>query len=370
MFAAPICQKAGMRSCSARWRRNAGLGPDGRPDDRHLLPPFPGTRRMFAARRTRFHRALKVGAAVSRISTVTRAEAKSGRSGAFVLLTIAHEISGPAGLAVTEHRNVVYREAAAPECRSGAAGRGARARRNRGMVASARHRPLLLLRYSAITFNAHRIHYDLDYPRCVEGYPALVMNGGLTALLLIETARAICGARSPLTPPAPRARCSRASASPSTGASTGTALPCGPADPAAGSHTGSMSHWRSRRHERRPARRHPRHRSHHGGGRSTATLNLADLGADVIKVEAPGGDLLRSLGGGRERQLSGKYMHFNRNKRSLALDLKRPKGREALHGCLPAPTCSSPMCGRRPWSGLGSPPVSCASAISGSWSAT
>src|ERR1700733_4722457 len=90
------------------------LGADGHPDDRHLLPPFPGTRRMFAGRRTRFHRPLRVGEAVSRLSTITRAEPKSGRSGAFTLLTLLHEISGPSGLAVTEEQDVVYRAAVAP----------------------------------------------------------------------------------------------------------------------------------------------------------------------------------------------------------------------------------------------------------------
>jgi 3-methylfumaryl-CoA hydratase len=164
------------------------LGPDGHPDNRHLLPPFPGTRRMFAGRRTRFHRPLRVGEAVSRLSTVTRAEPKSGRSGAFTLLTLLHEISGPSGLAVTEEQDVVYRAAVAPgstEPPRASAPAVETPDWSRPFVVD----PVLLFRYSALTFNAHRIHYDLDYVRRVEGYPGLIVNGGLTALLLVETAR-------------------------------------------------------------------------------------------------------------------------------------------------------------------------------------
>jgi 3-methylfumaryl-CoA hydratase len=168
--------------------RQQTLGPDGHPENRHLLPPFPGTRRMFAGRRTRFHRPLRVGESVSRLSTVTRAESKTGRGGAFTLLTLLHEISGPSGLAVTEEQDVAYREAVAPGTTE----------RPRTLTAVAEIPewscpfvvdPVLLFRYSALTFNAHRIHYDLDYVHNVEGYPGLVVNGGLTALLLVETAR-------------------------------------------------------------------------------------------------------------------------------------------------------------------------------------
>jgi 3-methylfumaryl-CoA hydratase len=164
------------------------LGADGHPEDRHVLLPFPGTRRMFAGRRTRFHRPLMVGDAVSRVSTVSRAEAKTGRTGSFTLLTIVHEIFGPTGLAVTEEQDVIYREAVA---RGGPAKQALAPPMTETPEWS---RPIiideaLLFRYSAITFNAHRIHYDLDYARRVEGYPALVVNGGLTAQLLVETSR-------------------------------------------------------------------------------------------------------------------------------------------------------------------------------------
>ena len=103
-------------------------------------------------------------------------------------MTVTHEISGPAGHALTEEQDIVYR---AP-VESGAVARQTEAVSAVEQPAWSRTielDPVLLFRYSALTFNAHRIHYDLPYARDVEGYPALVMNGALTALLLVETAR-------------------------------------------------------------------------------------------------------------------------------------------------------------------------------------
>ena len=168
--------------------RESELGPDGHPETGDFLPALHGTRRMFAGRRTRFFRPLHVGEEVSRLSTVTRAEAKSGRTGPFTLVTVTHEISGPAGHALTEEQDIVYR---AP-VESGAVARqteAVRAVEQPAWSQTIELDPVLLFRYSALTFNAHRIHYDLPYARDIEGYPALVMNGALTALLLVETAR-------------------------------------------------------------------------------------------------------------------------------------------------------------------------------------
>jgi 3-methylfumaryl-CoA hydratase len=166
----------------------SALGPDGHPRTGEFLPPLHGTRRMFAGRRVRFHQPLKIGQPVTRVSTVTRAEPKSGRTGAFTLVTVVHEISGPRGLAVTEEQDLVYRSAV----EAGTAAQqkeAARAADAPGWSKTILLDTVLVFRYSALTFNAHRIHYDLPYARDVEGYPALVMNGGLTALLLVETAR-------------------------------------------------------------------------------------------------------------------------------------------------------------------------------------
>jgi 3-methylfumaryl-CoA hydratase len=164
------------------------LAPDGHPETGDFLPPMRGTRRMFAGRRTKFIKPLKIGDMVTRVSTVTRVEPKTGRTGPFTLLTVMHEISGPHGLALTEEQDVIYRTAV--EAGTVAAQRGAAPVTDEPAWSTPIElEPALVFRYSALTFNAHRIHYDLPYARDVEGYPALVMNGGLTALLLVETAR-------------------------------------------------------------------------------------------------------------------------------------------------------------------------------------
>jgi 3-methylfumaryl-CoA hydratase len=168
--------------------RQRTIGPDGHPETGDFLPPLAGTRRMFAGRRSTFHGPLRIGDMVSRVSTVTRAEPKTGRTGPFTLVTVRHEISGPAGLAVTEEQDLIYRAGVEP---------GTSAPQKEAVPIADRPNwsvpipldPALVFRYSALTFNAHRIHYDLAYTREIEGYPALVMNGGLTALLLVETAR-------------------------------------------------------------------------------------------------------------------------------------------------------------------------------------
>jgi 3-methylfumaryl-CoA hydratase len=177
--------------------RQGMLGPDGHPKTGDFLPPLAGTRRVFGGRRTRFIKPLMIGDTVGRLSAVTGVEPKSGRSGPFTLVTVTHAISGPSGLAITEQQDIVYRaaaeagaaapqrKAAPPPSPSPLTGEGG----EKAWSVPLDLEPPLLFRYSALTFNAHRIHYDLPYTRDVEGYPALLMNGGLTALLLIETAR-------------------------------------------------------------------------------------------------------------------------------------------------------------------------------------
>jgi 3-methylfumaryl-CoA hydratase len=167
----------------------SALGPDGHPLTGDFLPPLHDTRRMFGGRRVRFHQPLHVGDMVNRISTVRQVEKKQGRSGPFTLVTVVNELSVASKPAITEEQDIVYR----PADNEIAPATKASALRDLGKkpdwTRTIRPDPVLLFRYSALTFNAHRIHYDLSYTREREGYPALVMNGGLTALLLVETAR-------------------------------------------------------------------------------------------------------------------------------------------------------------------------------------
>jgi 3-methylfumaryl-CoA hydratase len=169
--------------------RQSTLAPDGHPATGDFLPPLHNTRRMFAGRRVRFHQPLRIGDLVQRTSTVERAEPKSGRSGSFVLVTVVHELTTAAGLAVTEEQDIVYREAAGSSGGNHGAPSMPQPEEMSAWSRTMTVDPVLLFRYSAITFNAHRIHYDPPYAREVEGYPGLVVNGGLTTLLLVETAR-------------------------------------------------------------------------------------------------------------------------------------------------------------------------------------
>ena len=170
--------------------RQSGLAIDGHPAKGGLLPPVPLPRRMFAGRRVEFCGDLMIGDEVSRVSRIERIEAKTGRSGQMCFVTVRHEISSPRGLAVTEEQDIVYRE----ESKPGAPGReGPPATATEPAAGPWSHTlnpdPTLLFRYSALTYNAHRIHYDSAYARDTEGYPDLLVNGGLTTLLLWEFAK-------------------------------------------------------------------------------------------------------------------------------------------------------------------------------------
>lgn len=173
----------------------AALGPDGHPmrDDSpgSFLPPVPLPRRMWASSKLEFHAPLRVGEAVTRLSRVAAITEKQGGSGRLVFVEIAHETAGEHGLAVREVQSLVYRDAPAPGTPPAPPPLG-------GAVfdpgAWAAHRTLvpgetLLLRYSALTFNSHRIHYDLPYATGAENYRGLVVHGPLTATLLLDLAR-------------------------------------------------------------------------------------------------------------------------------------------------------------------------------------
>ena len=167
--------------------RHSQIGPDGHPERGDFLPPVPLPRRMFAGKRTTFHADLQVGDAVRRDSSIKDVVIKQGRTGQMVFVTVLTEVTSPRGLAITEEHDYVYREAAPggtpPQPPQPVPGKPVWSR-------TVTPDPVMLFRYSALTFNGHRIHYDLPYVTKTEGYPNLVTNGGLTTLLVFELARA------------------------------------------------------------------------------------------------------------------------------------------------------------------------------------
>jgi 3-methylfumaryl-CoA hydratase len=166
--------------------RHSQIGPDGHPQRGDFLPPVPLPRRMFAGKRTTFLAPLRVGDEVKRLSTIQNVTVKDGRSGRMVFVTVKTDISSPRGLAISEEQDIVYRgepdKNAPPPPPQPAPGKAV-------WQHEVTPDPVMLFRYSALTFNGHRIHYDHPYVTGVEGYPNLVMNGGLTTLLVYELAR-------------------------------------------------------------------------------------------------------------------------------------------------------------------------------------
>ena len=189
----------------------ARLGSDGHPREAGGFAPPDLPRRMLGGRRVRFERDLAIGAPVRRTSVLTSFERKQGRSGALAVASLRHTITaeGESEPAIIEEQDILYREAA-----GGAPGPGVAVAPDVPVapgVAVApdvpataepavpshtrpfRPDPVMLFRYSAITFNGHRIHYDQPYATAEEGYPGLIVNGGLIALMLLEFVRDVAG---------------------------------------------------------------------------------------------------------------------------------------------------------------------------------
>ena len=166
--------------------RHSQIGPDGHPARGDFLPPVPLPRRMFAGKRTTFISALRLGDEVRRVSTIKDVTIKTGRTGQMVFVTVKTEIASPRGAAISEEQDIVYRQdpdkSAPPPPPQPAPGTAVW----KQIVTPTQ---VMLFRYSALTFNGHRIHYDHPYVTGTEGYPGLVMNGGLTTLLAYELAR-------------------------------------------------------------------------------------------------------------------------------------------------------------------------------------
>ena len=163
----------------------SGLGRDGHAALGEFLPPVGPARRMWAGSRVAFPGQLRLGEETTRVSTIASIAEKTGRTGRLVFVTVRHEISGARNLAVVDEHDIVYRE----DSGKGAAGRpGEPAPDDAEFVEEVVADPTLLFRYSALTFNGHRIHYDRDYARDVEGYAGLVVHGPLLATLMVGLA--------------------------------------------------------------------------------------------------------------------------------------------------------------------------------------
>ena len=169
-------------------QRQSEIGPDGHPKRGGFLPPVPLPRRMWAGGRLRWlsENPLLVGQAMRRASSIASVTHKAGRTGDLLFVLVRHEVHNAKGLALIEEHDIVYRAAAQPTDPVPppvAAEQGAAWRRE--IVPD----DVLLFRYSALTFNGHRIHYDRRYVTEVEGYPGLIVHGPLIATLLVDLLR-------------------------------------------------------------------------------------------------------------------------------------------------------------------------------------
>lgn len=160
----------------------ADLGQDGHPKLGLFLPPVPLPRRMWAGGSFVFHTPLRLSDTVTRTSVIRSITPKAGRSGALYFVTVEHTVTTEGVLNLVEEQHLVYREltSEAPASQAQAAPPVADYAQSYTLDSTA------LFRYSALTFNGHRIHYDVDYCRTVEGYPNLVIHGPLVATLLLD----------------------------------------------------------------------------------------------------------------------------------------------------------------------------------------
>lgn len=172
------------------------LGPDGHPTRGGFLPPVPLPRRMWAGGELQFIEPLRVGDEATRASRIADVSVKSGSTGTLCFVSVEHTISTARGVAIRERQDIVYRDMPT-------GGKNAAPAKPAAAAPTAKHRqthvsdPVLLFRYSALTFNGHRIHYDRDYVTKIEGYPGLIFHGPMQAALLVEFAAHLHGGTAP-----------------------------------------------------------------------------------------------------------------------------------------------------------------------------
>ena len=167
-------------------QRQSEIGADGHAKRGGFLPPVPLPRRMWAGGRLRFDHPLRIGDAMTRTSRIAAISSKQARSGPLVFVTIEHSIANGAGVAIREEHDIVYRDLPAA---GATAPTPTAAPVDESFVRTIVADDVLLFRYSALTFNGHRIHYDRRYVTEVEGYPGLIVHGPLIATLLVDLLR-------------------------------------------------------------------------------------------------------------------------------------------------------------------------------------
>lgn len=186
------CAPLGLHWCLAPpMAAMAELGPDGHPVTGGFLPPVPLPRRMWGGGEIEIATPLKIGDRVTRRSTIADIRAKQGRSGPLYIVQVRHAYSVDRRIAIRERQDIIYRSAATgvstvaqPEPAADKIGQT----REAGLTWTVDASPVLLFRYSALTFNGHRIHYDQPYATLVEGYDGLIVHGPLQASLLLNLA--------------------------------------------------------------------------------------------------------------------------------------------------------------------------------------
>jgi len=166
--------------------KQSALSTDGHAPRGGFLPPVELPRRMWGGNRLKFFRPIKVGEDIRRNSKILHVKEKNGRSGQLTLVTVKHEYFVSKELALEEEHDIVYRSAATNGNR---APPGERPPASPSWCTEVNPDPVFLFRYSALTFNGHRIHYDMPYVTNVEGYSGLIVHGPLTATLLLELVR-------------------------------------------------------------------------------------------------------------------------------------------------------------------------------------
>jgi 3-methylfumaryl-CoA hydratase len=169
------------------------LGPDGHPTRGGFLPPVPLPRRMWAGGELAFFEPLRVGDEMKRSSRISDVTMKTGSTGVLCFVSVEHVITSPRGVAIRERQDVVYREMTTSAAPAKAGPSSPPAKHRESHMAD----EVLLFRYSALTFNGHRIHYDRDYVTKVEGYPGLIFHGPMQAAFLVEFSAKLHGGTAP-----------------------------------------------------------------------------------------------------------------------------------------------------------------------------